>query len=331
MTKKIMTRPDEFRRFHKALTADIKWKPWYFKLNRADKDPLQGISWKDLKAKRTPKRALRWMEAGFNIGIAATNMDPLVIVDIDDIAKTPDSEVQPTLTVMSRKRRGRHYYYLTEDPKCKVNIPTGDYGEMRANWQYTVAPGSYVETHQGLIDLIPEDDKVNAGYYTIEKMLKPTYIKYNNIPDIFKHAQLEEKEDQLQKKVTKKADTGQSALYTLTVDDLFNLQDKVTRFPSIFHASETGTNTAIIGDWLQCWRHNVSHNALSAIAVMGGITDCLNGGWGHTDSSVGPSVLDFKDGETKYKIWKYAKEQKFIPEDDKIPYVAREYLEGLFR
>ena len=79
-----------------------------------------------------------------------------------------------------------------------------------------------------------------------------------------------------------------------------------------------------------CWRHNVSHSALSALAVMSGMTTCQEAGWGHKNAGVGPSTLDFKDGKTIYELWKYAKKNGFIPEDDRIPYSAYLYLDKNF-
>lgn len=329
--KDIKTRPDEFKRFHRALTSVIKFEPWYFKLMRHDKDPLIDVSWKSVKSRLSPKQAYQWIKAGFNVGVAATNLDPLVIIDIDDIGKTPDHMLQPTLSVKSRKRMGMHYFYLTRDARCKVNIPTDDWGEMRAMWEYVVAPGSYVETDDDLIQAMPESEVKDAGYYTLYNIAKPTYIIYDNIPEIFRDEIDAQKILDADNKTKMKSEyKSDSALYNLTVKDIFNIPDKKSRFPSMFHDSKTGKNTAIddSGDWLVCWRHNVGHNSLSSLAVMSGMADCQYAGWGHTGSGIGPSTLDFKDGKLIYKLWKFAIKEGLIPDDDKIPSAARKYLEN---
>ncbi len=328
MTREIKTRPNEFKRFHALLTATTSFKPWYFKLTKHDKDPLTDVSWKVPKSKLTPIQALHWMEAGYNVGVAATNMDPLVIIDIDDIDKTPDSDIQSTLSVKSRKRMGMHYFYITKDAKCKVNIPTDEYGEMRAMWQYVVAPGSYVETDDDLISAMPDSEIKYAGYYTLFNKVKPTYIEYNNIPDIFRR-EIKRQEDNTKARADNKAVVvPASKLYDLTVRDIFNISGKRNRFASMFHNSKTGKNTSIDGDWIICWRHNVSHNSLSSLAVMSGMANCQDAGWGHDNSGIGPSQLNFKDGKVIYELWKFAKAIKLIPEDDLIPIAARRYLRG---
>ena len=323
-----LTKPEEFKKFNKLLTHNTPWKPWYFKL-RVDKDPLEGISWKALSSKMSPRQAYNWMKAGYNIGIAATNMDPLVIIDVDDVTMIPDSMMKPTLTVTSRKRLGRHYFYLTEDARCKVNIPTDEYGEMRAMWQYVVAPGSYVTTSDELIKKMPDEEKEYAGYYTVSNKITPKYIKYDDIPEIFRNVIEAEK----RRKRVKKINTNKngSALYNLTVDDIFNIPDKKTRFPSLFHGSETGKNTSMDGDWLICWRHNVSHSPLSALAVICGLATCQEAGYGHDNAGIGTSTIDFKDGEIIYKLWKVAKEKSLIPENDIMPSRAKQYLERRFK
>jgi len=318
------TRPREFKKFHDCLTENMPFKPWYFKLGH-DKDPIKGEAWKALYAKMSPKKAYRWMKAGFNVGIAATNMDPLVIIDIDDVNKTPDSDMKSTLTVTSRKRFGKHYFYLTEDPRCKRNIPTDGAGEMRCDWQYVVAPGSFIPSTLGddeIMNNIADDDVVNAGYYTVTKARPPAVITYDDIPQVFKDVS---ETEYVREKAIKQHSDGISELYNLTVDDIFNIPNKKTRFPSLFHNSKTGKNTSVDGNWIICWRHNVSHNHLTALAVMAGMTTCQEGGYGHKGSGIGTSVLDLKDPKTIYEIWMYAKEMKMIPDDDIIPGHSRRY------
>jgi len=324
----IKTNPSEFKRFHTLLTATVSFKPWYFKLTKHDKDPLIDVSWKVPKSKLTPRQAFHWMKAGYNVGVASTNMDPLVIIDIDDIEKTPDADIQHTLSVKSRKRMGMHYFYVTKDARCKVNIPTDEYGEMRAMWQYVVAPGSYVETDDDLIAKMPASEVKYAGYYTLFNKVKPTYIEYNNIPDIFRREIDRQKKAEDEKSGDRPEIVSASALYDLTVRDIFNMPSKKSRFPSMFHNSKTGKNTSIDGDWIVCWRHNVSQNNLSSLAVMSGMASCQDAGWGHENSGIGPSQLDFTDGKVIYELWKFAKAVKLIPENDRIPIAARIHLKS---
>jgi putative DNA primase/helicase len=98
------------------------------------------------------------------------------------------------------------------------------------------------------------------------------------------------------------------------------------RHPSLFHDSHTGKNTSISKGLLHCWRHNVSHNAISSLAVMAGLYDCVDAGTGHKFSNSGSSCIDYSDGETIFEIWKYAKDQGYLSKNDPIPTNAMVYF-----
>lgn len=61
---------------------------------------------------------------------------------------------------------------------------------------------------------------------------------------------------------------------------------------------------------------------------MSGMVSCQDAGWGHRGAGIGKSTVNFKDGEIIYKLWKFAKKVKLIPDDDPIPLVAYLYLEN---
>jgi len=82
-------RPGEFRRFHELLTAEAPdgYTPWYFRCRSGSKAPQTTYgSWKDEGARLNVDEAVQWMERGGNVGIAGTEHDALVNVDIDDHA-----------------------------------------------------------------------------------------------------------------------------------------------------------------------------------------------------------------------------------------------------
>jgi hypothetical protein len=124
------TNPEEFKRFHILLVrgAPKGYMPFYFPLEQNGKDPRKNISWKNNR--KTFGEAYYLMKKGFNIGIAATSNDPLVIVDVDDLEQVP--KIKPTLQVTSRKRIGQHNYYFSPDGSAKKNIATKDAGEVLA-------------------------------------------------------------------------------------------------------------------------------------------------------------------------------------------------------
>ena len=334
-------KPDnnEFKRFHNALTEGRPhYDPWYFLLNKSEKDPLDGQGWKASKHQLNYESAVRALEMGHNIGIAGTDEDGLVIIDVDDKVAFIDHTFIPTLTAISSSRIGMHHFYFTNDKNAKINIALEHAGEVRSNWQYVVAPGSYAKltdskddkgnitkTVNEKLNSLPEEDKLNVGKYTLENIMAPALITYDEFPSIFKDELTKRnkteniKKNKPSEEFVPSADSNKSALFELEIDDVISSIPDRGRHPSLFHDSHTGKNTSISDDLLHCWRHNVSHNAVSALAVMAGLYDCVDAGTGHKHSGSGSSCIDYDDSETIYKIWTYAKENGYIPKNDHMP------------
>jgi len=329
----------EFEKFHRLLTmfAD-DYSPWYFVLKKNDKDPLPTKGgWKAPHAQLSFEKAKRWMEHGHNIGIAGTDKDPLVIVDIDDWTQVQESDVKPTLSIRSRSRIGTHHLYFTSDKPCdreadepvpsaKMNIPTEDAGEVRSVWQYVVAPGSYVPCHEENFKAMPESQYEYAGWYTLENYITPMPITFDEFPEVFQsHARKALEDEKAERSKPKKQhgkNSNESQLFSLHITDVVGEYPKGPRFPSPFHGTHTGGNTSMTDELLHCWRHNVSHNALTALAVLSGIADCKDAGYPHMNSMAGPSSVNTDDGEMVYLLWKFAKDEDILPEDDPMPAAA---------
>lgn len=334
------TDPEEFKKFHELLTADAPtgYFPYYFPLDIGGKDPLPNKSWKNNR--KTFREAYKLMERGYNIGIAATDKDPLVIVDIDDKSQVPS--IKQTLKISSRKRIGEHNFFFTEDEPgngrtAKNNIPTENAGEVRARWQYVVASGSFVRCTEEEISRIPDTDKNNAGRYSILKSDAVTTITFAELPDVYKNAVYKKEHDADAKAVrqarhqernarfcNEKLETNlKSALWDLTIYDVTGKSDDPNhKFCSPFHDSKTYKDTSIGHGVMHCWRHLVCHSALTYLAVECGISTCSGAGYPHGG---GCSDVDFEDPHTVYSVWKYAKERGLIPDDDPIPYKGLVY------
>lgn len=341
----INTDVNEFKSFYNILTKNNPdYEPFLFPVRKNSKDPMvsSGSSWKDQQI--TYDKAIELLEQGYNIGIAATDKDRLCIVDVDDMDKV--GNFKPTLTDISRKRIGRHAYYFTDDKptdnifedSAKRNIPLNDAGEVRANWQYVVAPGSFVPCDEEELSRIPEEDRNNAGRYTVLDEREPESITFEDLPQVYKQkiyddrqAKVDAEAKRAQRKTDKqvsdatKNEKNKSALWDLDISDIVpGSHRKTDRFEFIpLHGSKTGSNMSISNGLLHCWRHLVSHNALTALAVMAGVETCDKAGFAH-NSGV-PSYLDFHDGETVFEVWKYAKDHGYIPESDPIPSSALVY------
>lgn len=316
------TNVEQFQLFHQLLTASRPdYNPFYFVLRPGGKEPLgERGPWKE--AGVTFDEACDWMKAGYNIAIAGTDHDPLVIIDIDKEGIVED--VKPTLCVRTRKRTGRHFFYFTSDPRCKVNVPSAEHvGEVRSLWQYVVASGSFVRTDLDKLETRPPEDQLpSVGSYTIEKDAAVATITFEELPLVFRKTMADQGAQQQQaKREPKKWDKEgpQSKLWSLTIEDVIG-EHPANNFPSPFHGSETGANTTVSNGLLHCWRHNVSLTPLQALVVKAGILDCMQAGDGHAGSAVGPSVIDFKEKDFVLRIWDYAKKNQIVPENDIHPF-----------
>ena len=353
MTFEIHTNPAEFLKFHYLLikNAPEDYEPFYFALVPNSKDPIKSGkydpilagSW--LKRKLTVNEAYILLEKGYNIAIAALSNEQLCIVDVDDIGLV--GSIKPTLIAQSRKRIGRHNFFFTSDEStyekenpvfidsAKDNIDTDIAGEVRANNQYVVCVGSFVECSEEEILKIPEEDRVNAGKYSIFAENDVSYITYEELPDIYKQKHEQEKLSEIEYQIGKeKPSTNEneenskykSKLWTLTIPELTKLKNNPTkRFPmfSDFHNddSKTGGNASISGDLLHCWRHHVSHNAFTFLAVKAGLYTCNDAGRKFKGHRFGAT----KTPENVYKVWLYAKQNWIIPDSDPAPSKALEY------
>lgn len=333
-------RIEEFSYFHELLTehAPDGYEPWYFRVRSGSKAPATSYgSWKDESARLSPDAAIEWMEEGGNVGIAGTPDDALVNVDIDDEDETSPDDLKATLIARSRSRVGSHAWYF-EAPDAEIpNIPTDDAGEVRANWQYVVAPGSYVETDP---DDVPESEREDAGYYTVERDDPVTSIRKGELPQVFlDHLEQTAQEDtdaELDEDLPDPPDRSgagsKSALFDITAEDVVRKEGGTTdtddRWSALFHGSDTDANMSLSSQGLiQCWRHNVSHNGLQALTVLSDYpAGCEQVGTPHTSSNAGQSCIKNEDGAHIWHAWKYAKQSGYIPDDDPVPYSALRHL-----
>lgn len=327
----VYTSQTEFKRFHELLTknAPLSFVPFYFPLEVCGKNPLPKISWKNNR--KTFTEAYDLMGQGYNIAIAATEKDCLVIVDIDDLSQVEN--IKPTLKIRSRKRLGEHNFYFTmdkpdSDRSAKSNIPTDDAGEVRSRWQYVVAAGSYVQCSDDEISKIPKNDRENAGKYSIIEDRDVSEITFDQLPDVYKHAVYKKESDiaarevyvqerNARKGTEKRESNSKSALWTLTIHDVTGKKDDPNyKFSSPFHGSSTFKDTSVSGGVMHCWRHLVCHSALTYLAVEAGISTCGGAGYPHGG---GCSDVNFDDPYTIYTVWKYAKDAGYLPKNDPIP------------
>lgn len=326
----------EFRKFHELLllNAPKGYKPYLFVCQKKGKDPLPGISWKKMRV--SFEKACSLMERGYNIGVAGTDLpnDYLCIMDVDDLSQVQANEIKMTLEITSRKRIGRHYYYFSMDKSAKMNIATGDAGELRSVWQYVLAPGSYVPCSAEEKERMPDTQKHHAGKYQVTCAIPTVELSYDELPYVYRRSHIERQKSQEEQAKLAELRKGRvvpqiikyrSALWDLSIRDVSGMADTGYRkvpMPSEIHGSETGHNCSVSNGLLHCWRHNVAHCPFSYLGVLAGIGSCEQLGKPHGGGSYG---IDFQDGYTIFTIWKYAKDNRYIPEDDPIPHAALIY------
>lgn len=339
-------RPDEFEKFIELLLADAPsdYTPWLFRVEEGSKAPATEFgSWKSQRAKLSPEQAVQWMERGGNVGVAGRPDDALINVDIDDEDETTPDDLKPTLMARSRSRTGVHAWYF-EAPTGKEipNIPTDDAGEVRTNWQYVVAPGSYVPVEDE--SSLPADQQDDAGYYTVSRTDPVTSLRYDELPRVFTErdastGEPDVNEDEMPSLEDLRDNDGsqatgdrQSALFDIEASDVVMKENGSTnpgdRWTSLFHDSGTGKNMSMSNQGLlHCWRHEVAHNGLQALAVLSDYDgSCADVGAGHSASGAGRSCLEREEGAHIWHAWTYAKRNNYIPDDDPVPYAALKYI-----
>ncbi|MFA5365602.1 MAG: phage/plasmid primase, P4 family [Candidatus Bathyarchaeia archaeon] len=145
----LKTSPEEFSKFL-SLIPQI---PIFIPIISSGKRPdiPAGESWKTPQYHLTPEQALNRLKEGKNVGVVAN--DWLVIIDLDN----PDKfklDIK-TLTVETRNGKLHMYFQNAGDVENAVGKNSlAKCGEARAEWQYVLAPGSYVPC---------DDDKNESG------------------------------------------------------------------------------------------------------------------------------------------------------------------------
>lgn len=345
MTQRPPTDASEFMRFHLLLTKNAPdgYEPHYIRVNAGDAvgengEPT-GKKSSGKHTKITVAAAVRRIERGLNVGIAARETDELVIIDVDDPDMVRPAELKPTLTAMSRSRNGYHYFYFSgnmTDKRLMSNTKISKVGEIRVDNWYTLAPGSWVDTAD-ISGEIPSEQIKNAGKYTIESDNVTAHITFEELPKAFRdHIEATQVTNAEADKITtprhekraarqKSADKTGSALFTLQMGDVIHIPngDSSARFVNPLHRGGKKPTAGISANGLlQCYSHGVSHTPLSALAVLAGVADCESAGQGHRSSSVGASTVNMADGGTFWKIWRYAMLNGLLPKDDPIKWSA---------
>jgi len=347
---RVKTDPEEFLRFDNILRSSMppEYEPFYFKLTKAGKDPWvpkgdKNYSWKN--GRLTTDEAVKALRKGYNIGIASTDADLLCIIDIDDPSVFTDFDFSNTLMARSGGRIGCHAFYFSHDVRAKIYTTLDGEGEIRSNWTYVVAPGSFAEltgkadkfgvitqTPEARKEEIPENDRNNAGRYELINDNQLKEIEYKDYPERFKTIYEARQEEDKAKELLKKerpnreyhSADGNTNFYDLELSDVLNHVSDRSRFPSMFHGSSTGKNSSISDNGVHhhCWRCGVAHNGHQALAVLSGMYTCVDAGKAHKGSGAGLSRVDLHDGETVHKLWLYAKELGSLPREDPMPAIA---------
>jgi Bifunctional DNA primase/polymerase, N-terminal len=109
--------------------------------------------WKPLRDKPAGESEVRdWLEHDPNAGAGVITGQPsqLAVVDVDDETLAPD--LPDSATVLTR--RGRHVYYRCDELTRSRDF---DWGELKADGRYVVAPTSRVLEHTYRWTLTPEE------------------------------------------------------------------------------------------------------------------------------------------------------------------------------
>lgn len=152
---------EEFKKLFKKIPPERLKNVMFIALRNGTKIPYFQGSWKNEKNQLNYYQVKNWMRSGGNIGVVARFSGILMLdIDIDEnsclLASTQLLECIPKTFVVRTRSGGLHYYFLNdgEYDNQLFRALGKDVGELRANWQYVVSPGSWVEptTYQVLQD-----------------------------------------------------------------------------------------------------------------------------------------------------------------------------------
>ncbi len=317
-------RVNQFKRFYELLmkNAPLNYKPWFFPCDKGGKNPSALAilklnreskgSWHHDSARLDYDEVIEHIQQGYNIGISARNGDPLIIGDIDE-KEYLNQVPKETLTAISRKRCGRHFFGWDKDGSAKVNIPT-NYGELRSNNQYVLACGSYVafdltnEKEKKAFDNLSEEAKKDKylGYYTLGEEYSPKEIGFDELPEFFKmHILMGEQEvhEEEPKKEYKEfqGEGKYSELFKLKMSDIIGKLPASKRVGHPLHESDTDSNFSISSDGslCHCWRHLRALNPVQFLCVKAGYCDCLTAGTPHRERDKNGKFLPQKPSKLK--------------------------------
>jgi putative DNA primase/helicase len=296
---------EQFELFHSLLmsSAPEGYIPWIIPCAKGGKDidyipimkkdPASKGSWKHPSARMSKEEAINLIKQGYNIGLVAMENDALINIDIDD-KKYQNQVPKDTLTNASRKRDGRHAFCWNSKKDCKINIPTGDYGELRANNQYVLIAGSYVEVDEKIKSELSEEalNDPLLGYYSVINPVPPREITWEEIPQIFKdkqrqnielEAEVKERTEQNNEKKFVEREGKYDDLFALKMSDIVGHLKANKRVGHPLHSSDTDANFSVgtSGDLAHCWRHGVSLNAVQFLCVEAGYASCEDAGTPH--------------------------------------------------
>ncbi len=122
----------------------LPWDPWLIPIQHHGKlpDVPKGESWKNPRFRLTTKQVQTRLTQGKNIAIVATGRD-YVLLDEDE----PEKFRFDLDTLVVQTRNGKFHKYAINGGDVKNADGKGQYagcGEVRAEWKYVLAPGSYV-------------------------------------------------------------------------------------------------------------------------------------------------------------------------------------------
>ena len=317
-------RVEQFKKFYDLLmsNAPMEYKPWFFPCDKGGKNPSPLAilkldkeskgSWHHDSARLDKDEAIKLIKEGYNIGISARNNDALIIGDIDE-KEYIDQVPKNTLTSISRKRCGRHFFGWDKNGSAKVNVPT-NFGELRSNNQYVLSPGSYVafdlnsEKEKKAFDNLSEEAKNDPlmGYYTVGEECSPREIGFDDLPEFFKMnilmGEQESTFEETKKEYKEFVGEGKySELFALKMSDVLGKLPPNRRVGHPLHESDTDANFSISNDGTlaHCWRHSRALNPVQFLCVQAGYCDCLTAGTPHREKDKDGKPLPRKPSKIK--------------------------------
>jgi hypothetical protein len=180
------TQPQEFSRWLNCIPGEKRADLYFIPIVRGGKEPdvPRDTSWKAPEFRLSEDLAIQRLTRGGNVGFVPRH--DLAAGDVDNVERCIELDLIPKpldQTLTGQTRDGKpHLYFLDDGLENRDFLEHGEkILELRVNWRYVLAPGSYVP---------PTPGSRGDGLYRVVNECPPLVLKPDMLPWLKQNTQL---------------------------------------------------------------------------------------------------------------------------------------------